>query len=72
MDEISYLIIIDTDHLPPPDRSEIHALPVNCNAISIFDDMLIVDVFSPALVSWDTLKSVHGTAALTGHPNEPH
>ena len=72
MDGISHLIIIDTDHQPPPDRSEIHAAPLNCNAIFIFGDKFNVDVCSPALVSWDTLKSVHGTRALSGQLNEPH
>ena len=66
------LICVVTAQLPPPVCSEIHAPPVKLSAIITFREILsIVDAW-PALVSCETLKSVHGTATESGQPKEPH
>ena len=46
--------------------------PVNCKAIKIFGGKLIIEEACPALISCETLKSVHGTATLSGQPSDPH
>lgn len=69
---LRYLIWVVTAQFPPPVFRVIQAPPVNERAIITFGGRFSIVDLCPALVSCDTLKSVHGTAVLTGQPNEPH